>query len=108
LKSRLVREQIETLEDHADLGPLAGDVALGVLDELAVAFPVADQVAVHLDATGIDLLEMVDAANEGRLPGSRRADDADDLARLDVERDALQHLQPAEALDDVLRAHDRS
>ena len=73
---------------------------------LPSALAVADQVAVHLDPAAVDLLEVVDAADEGRLAGAGRPDDADRLALRDLERDALQHLEPAEALVDVLGVHD--
>src|SRR5207253_1946315 len=61
----------------------------------------ADQVPVHLDPAVVDLLEMIDAAEEGRLARARRADHTNGLALRDVQRDALQHLEPAEALADV-------
>ena len=54
LESRLVREEAEALEHHPDLRPLAGDRAFRVLDELPVAFPIADGVAVHLDPARVD------------------------------------------------------
>jgi len=41
---------------------------------------------------------MIDAAKERALAGAARADHADDLAAMNVERDALQHLERAEAL----------
>src|SRR5581483_4753938 len=106
LERRLVREEVEALEDHADLRPLAGDALLRVLDELPLLLPVADEVAVHRDPAAVDLLQVVDAADERRLAGPGRPDDADRLPLLDVERDALQHLEPTEALVHVLRAHD--
>src|SRR6185437_3403133 len=93
------------LEDHPDLGPLPRDIALAVLDELAAALPVADQVAVDLDPAGVDLLEVIDAADECRLAGAGRPDDADGLAIRHLERDALQHVEPAETLVDVLGVH---
>src|SRR6266540_2514467 len=62
-----VREQVEALEDHADLGPLAGDLAFLQLVELVAVLPVADQLAVHPQAAGVDLLQVVDAAEEGGL-----------------------------------------
>jgi hypothetical protein len=49
-----VREEAEALEHHPDLRPLAGDRAFRVLDELPVAFPIADGVAVHLDPARVD------------------------------------------------------
>jgi hypothetical protein len=55
---------------------MARDVLLRVLDELAVFLAVADQVPVDLDPAAVDLLEVVDAADEGRLPSpslSRRS-----------------------------------
>jgi len=36
---------------------------------LAMFFSESDQVPVHLDPAAVDLLEMVDAAQEGRLAG---------------------------------------
>src|SRR4029453_5986565 len=62
LDCRQVREEVEALEDHSDLRALPGDVRLGVLDDLAIRLPVADQVTVDLDPAAVDLLEMVDAA----------------------------------------------
>src|SRR5581483_5680252 len=105
LERRLVREEVEALEDHADLRPLAGDALLRVLDELPLLLPVADEVAVHRDPAAVDLLQVVDAADERRLAGAGRADDADRLPLLDVERDAFQHLEPPEALVHVLGPH---
>src|SRR5581483_11268811 len=106
LERRLVREEVEALEDHPDLRPLPGDALLRVLDELVALLAVADQLAVHGDPAPVHLLEVVDAADERRLAGPGRADDADGLALPDVEGDALQHLEPAEALVHLLRPHD--
>ena len=86
------------LEDHADLGALAGDLALGQLVELASLLPVADELPVDREAAGVDLLEVIDAAQERRLARARRAEHAHHLAALDLERDPLQDLELAEAL----------
>ena len=108
LERRLVRPQVKALEDEADLGPLARDVPLRVLDELAVAAgPIADEVPVDFDAATVDLLQMIDTAQEGRLAGARRADDADDLLLAHVQGDAIQHLVPAKVLLDIHRADDQ-
>src|SRR5205807_8707369 len=64
LQRRLVREEIEALEHHPDLRALLRDAPLGVLGELPVALAIADQLAVDRDAAAVDLLEMVDAADE--------------------------------------------
>src|SRR5262249_55581951 len=108
LERRHVREQVEALEDHPDLGSLPRDVLLGVLDELAVALPVADQVAVDLDPSAVDLLQVVDAAKERRLPPAGGPDDDDDLAASHVERDPAQHLEAAEPLVNVLGVEDQA
>src|SRR5690242_7605699 len=101
----LVREEVEPLEHHPDLRALAGDARFRVLDELPVPLPVSDQVVVHRDRPGVDLLQVVDAADERRLAGAGCADDADGFALRHGERNALQHLEPAEALVYVDRFH---
>ena len=59
---------------------------------------VADLLAVHRDRARVDGLEMVDAAQERGFPGAGRAEDHNDLARHDIEVDALQHFSCAEGL----------
>ena len=48
-------------------------------------------VAVDDDRAGLDRLEPVDAAQQRALARAGAADDGDDLARLDRERDAVEH-----------------
>src|SRR6476659_164784 len=93
-----MREEIEALEDHADLGALSRDVALTIFDELPVPLAVPDQLAVHLHTAGVDLLEMVDAADERRFSRPGRPDDADHLPWIHLARHALH---------DFLCTHDR-
>jgi len=78
-----VREEIELLEDHADL-------AADLLDRLHV---VGELHAVHHDAAFLVLLEPVDAADEGGLAGARGPADHDALARSDREVDVAQHVE---------------
>ena len=66
-----MREEVEALEDHADGGALAGDLRLAVLDEPAVLLAVSDQLAVDVDAAGVERFEVVDAAEQRRLAASR-------------------------------------
>ncbi len=72
LERGLVREEVEALEDHADLGSLPRNRSLRVLDELSVSLAIPDQAAVDLDPSGVDLLEVVDAAQKGRLSRAGR------------------------------------
>ena len=66
---------------------------------------VAHELAVDLDAAFVDRLEMVDAADQGRLARARRPDQAQRLPGVDVEVDAAQDVDLAEALVHALQ-HD--
>src|SRR5262249_39127247 len=90
------------LEDHADLGAVTADVRIAQLVQPVPGLSVADEPAVDPEAARVDLLQVVDAAQEGRLAGAGRTDDADDLARRDLQRDTFQHFEPPEALVDAL------
>jgi hypothetical protein len=108
LERRQMREQVEALEDEADLLPLLGELAVAEMDVLAVArLALADQLAVDVDAAGARLLEIVDAAQQGGLARAARADDRDDLAAGHIEVDAGQHLEREEALVQVDDAQQR-
>ncbi|MCY1432181.1 hypothetical protein D9M71_481710 [compost metagenome] len=65
-----VREQVEVLEDHADFAAIGVDVGLRVGQ--------VDAVDAH--RTGVELLQAVQAAQEGRLAGAGRADHHQHLA----------------------------
>ena len=87
-----VRKGVELLEDDADLLPQlveigAARVHLGAVDENAAA---------------LDRLEAVHAHQQRRLARARAAEDRDDLAFRDRHRHALQHLERAEGLVDVV------
>ena len=75
------------------------------LVELAALLAVADQLAVDGQPAGVDLLQVVDAPQERGLAGAGRADQADDLARGDLQVDALEHLERAEGLVDAFGLH---
>ena len=57
-----------------------------------------DLLALQLDPAGVDRLEQVDAAQQRRLAGAGRADQADDLVLGELEVDPAQHLELAEGL----------
>ena len=54
-------------------GALAGHVARLHLVQHVALLPVAHELAVHPEAAGVDLLEVVDAAQQGGLAAARRA-----------------------------------
>ena len=83
-----MREQVELLEDHPDLEPQRLQMRLVGL-QLGPG---------HGDPALVDHLQAVDAAQQRALAGAALADDGDDLARLDLDVDALEDLVVAEAL----------
>src|SRR5215472_18690056 len=88
LQHRHVREEIEGLEDHADLGAELGQVP-------AVA---GNGVTVHEDLALLDRLEPVDAADEGALARAGGPAHHHHLAGRDVEAHVLEHVVGAEPL----------
>src|SRR6185437_11678306 len=83
LQRRQMREEIEALEDHTDLGTDACDVALSILHQFAIRrLAIAYQLAIDIDAPAIDLFEMVDAAQERRLARATWPDNDYHLAAL--------------------------
>ena len=76
-----VREQVEVLEHHAHL--LAHSVDVGFIHLGALKF----------DAAGGGDLQPVQAAQKGRFAAAGRTDQADHIAAVDVDINALQHVQ---------------
>src|SRR5699024_5795557 len=104
-----MREEVEALEDHADAGALGGDLLAGELLPAAVrqgVGPVPLHLAVDEDAPGAGLLELVDAAQQGGLAGAGGAHQHCHLAGVHREGAALQHVEVAEGLVDLLDLDD--
>src|SRR5438552_9498152 len=80
-----MREQVEMLEYHADF-------AAHLIDALQVA---GELDAIDDDLSGLMLLEPVDAADERRLAGPRRAADDDPLTAIYGEIDIAQDVELA-------------
>src|SRR5262249_13628559 len=93
----------ESLKNHADFTPLAGDVALAILHQPAADLAIPDQVSVDQDASLLDFLQMIDATDKRRLPRSRWTDDDDHLAAPNGKRYASQNMKRAEPLVDIRR-----
>src|SRR6478735_10355981 len=68
---------------------------------------VADQLSVDIQPTRVYLLEVVDAPQERRFAGTRRADEHQHLTPADLQGDALEHLERAEVLAHALGFHHR-
>src|SRR5690606_11484854 len=108
LQHRLVREQVEPLEDHADLTALLGDPLVGEPVEPAVALLVPHQLAVDPDPAAVDVLQLVDATQERGLARAGRPEQAHHLAGLDGHVDAPEHLVAPEGLGHVDRLDEGS
>ena len=78
---RALLEQVEALEDHADVLPGLEQVAAAELRHVA---------PVDAHRAGGRPLEEVDTAHERALAGAAQADDAEDLPVLDAEVDVPQ------------------
>ena len=86
-----MREEVEALEHHADSRTLSSDLLIVTLVQDAIlVLAVAEQLAVHEHASGADVLEHVQAAQERRLARARRAQDDADLAGSNIQVDAPQ------------------
>ncbi len=90
-------EQIELLEHHAD--------AFAHLDKVALA--PTDELAVERHLAGAWQLHEIETAQQRALAGTGRAQDGNPLALLDIEIDAFQHLEGAEALGERADVQDR-
>ena len=104
-----MREQVEALEDEAELALLAREPGFG--ERLAPAEltdeAVADRLVPETDVAGIGRLEMVEAAQDRRLAGAGGADQDERLPVRDLEGDAFEDLPFAEALGEPIDLQER-
>src|SRR5262245_11826934 len=98
---------MEALKHHPELRTHGGEPGAAVLDALVIVHVKAHRHPVELDFAFIVLFEEVDAAEQRRLAGAARPDDADHFARVDVEENALEHAQWAEMLTNVADLDER-
>src|SRR4051812_8440561 len=97
-----VREEVEALEHHADVPSLSRHLLVPQLVQLSAVLAVAHQPAVDPQPAGVDLLEVVDAAQERGFARTRWPDDAGHLARGDLQVDPPEHLDVPEVLAEAL------
>src|SRR5262245_23593132 len=87
-----MRKQVEALKHHSDIGSQCSKL-------LEVA---AHGVARNVDRAAIRLHKAVEATQQRALAGSATPDQSEDFALLDGERHALEDVEIAEPLHDVL------
>ena len=93
---RDVREEVELLEDHADLAT----------DGVEVADVVSHLNAVDDDAALLVLFQAVDHADEGGFAGTGGSEDDHDFAAFDAHADIAHGAEVVEPLMDVFTDHD--
>src|SRR6185312_984855 len=101
----LVGEEVELLEDHAD--PLADEVEVPALLAGPRARALADVLALEEDLALLRRRQQVDAAQQRALARAARPEDADHFPFADVEVDAFQHFEVAEAFADAFQLDHR-
>ena len=92
-----MREQVELLKHHAQLGAHAGKI---------LAF-LRQRLALDEDLARVDGFQAVDGSAHGRLARARGADHDDDFAAVDREIDVVEDVQIAIVLIDVLELDQR-
>src|SRR3984957_21066822 len=96
-----MREQIEQLKNHANVGANAREFALSAAAARCPFTAVAHLNTVDYDRARILGLQQVHATQHGGLAAPRGADLADSLSARDVEIDAAQHLVLTKALAQI-------
>ena len=86
-------EQIEVLEDHADLLAHLAQMRLGIGHQAVAVAAQPQQLAAHLDGAGFVALQGHQQAQDGRLARAAGADDGDLLALGDVEVEVVEHIR---------------
>src|ERR1700722_10122341 len=96
-----MREQIEQLKNHANVGANAREFALSAAAARWPFTAVAHLNTVDYDRARIIGLQQVHATQHGGLAAPRGADHADYLSARDVEIDAARHLVLTKALAQI-------
>ena len=94
---RELRQELVELEDEADV--LVAEVGKLLLVQLSYIN------AVDGDVSAVGRVESADNLQESGLAGATRSDDAHHLTFVNMQVDALEHLQRAEALGDILNVY---
>src|SRR5690242_10173439 len=102
-----VREQIESLEHKADLGALGRHLAVAKIAQPTTGLLLADPLAIDPDFAAGRSLEEIDAAEKCGLARAAGADDGNAFTARDLEIDAFQHFDRAEALAQAADADER-
>src|SRR5207253_10160822 len=95
-------EEVEALKHETNLRTDTGDVGLAVLDQSTIFLAVAHQFAFDINTPIVNLLQVIDAAQQRGFTRATGTDNHNDLPAFDREINAIQHGEVAEAFDDLL------
>ena len=98
LQRGVLREKVEVLEHQTKVEPLLAHFALPLGGGVG---GVPHGLAVHLDDAGVRPFQKIQAAQQGRLAGTRRTDDGQRLALLQSERNVLEDVGVPEIFPDA-------
>ncbi len=98
LESRILRKQIELLENHTEMQPLSADLLFRIA---LLPRGVKDRLAFNQKRTGIRRFEEVQASQERCFAAAGGADDRKCGPLLHRKRDALKHLRVLKILSDI-------
>ncbi len=105
LKDGHMREQVEVLEDHANVGPVLTDLLVLLFVQPGALDVIADDFSVDPHPPTVNTLEMVDTAQESALARSRRADEADHFTGLNLKVQTFKDLKFAVVFLDSVGPH---
>src|SRR5690348_11380191 len=96
-----MREEIEALENHADILALAGDLAVAEWHKRLAASSVSRDLAIHGDDAAVYAFQLRGASQQRALSRTGRPNDANNLAACNREADILQRVERAIILLDL-------
>jgi hypothetical protein len=96
-----MREEVDLLKDHADLGPEPAELVAAAADIGSLEAMAEYDLAFNFHRPGIGGPEQVHCAKKRALATAARTDDHDRLTGSDLKRDPLQNVHSAETLVDV-------
>src|SRR6266568_1761276 len=100
-----MRKQVKALKNKTDLRAHTGNIGLMILNQSSIHLSIAYQLAINSDTAAIDLLQVIDTAQQRRFTRAAGADNHYDLPALHRKIDTVQDRQTTKALDNLLGAY---
>src|SRR2546423_7042038 len=98
-------EEVEALKHETNLRTDTGNVGLAVLDQSTIFLALAHQLAVDINTLIVNLLHVIDAAQQRGFTRATDANHHNDLPTFDRKINAIYNDEVAEAFDDLLASH---